>query len=441
MSRTVASAESPALLEPLAPAEPVARPAAGGALEPRPPLALYVHVPFCVSLCPYCDFVVYSGSAARGPHSLVASFLVALRSELALRADAQDEAFGAPSGPARPPLSSVYLGGGTPSLLPARDVGALLELVERRFGLAGDAEVTLEANPGVDEIGDLAGVRAAGVTRLSLGAQSLDAGELRRIGRRHRPDAVAAAVRAARAAGIASVSLDLLYDLPGQSLDSWARTIAGVLELAPDHLSAYALTLDDPDGEGLTGPTGDHLPVRPGARAWRARASAAQDQDRAADMYAWLDDRLAAAGFAWYELSNWARPGHRSRHNLAYWRRLPYEGVGPGAHAFDGARVRRWNAARLEGYLAALAPADGGTPRLPPGGRETLDEGQIRAERAILGLCLSEGLAEDLATTRGVAEALAWGEANALIQQGSDRRTSLTVRGRLLSNEVFRRLV
>ncbi|MGZ6327872.1 MAG: radical SAM protein, partial [Candidatus Limnocylindrales bacterium] len=318
---------------------------------------------------------------------------------------------------------------------------ALLQLVERRFGLARDAEVTLEANPGPDELGDLAGFRAAGVTRLSLGAQALDGAALRRIGRRHRPGDVVEAVRRARAARFRSLSLDLLYDLPGQPPGSFAETVERSLELAPDHVSAYALTLDDPDAEGLTGPSGDHLPVRRGARAWRTRAAAEQDADRAADAYALLDARLAAAGFAGYEISNWARPGHESRHNLAYWRRLPYEAVGPGAHAFDGARTRRWNAARLEGYLGALHPPDGGSPRLPPGGSERLDDATIRSERVILGLRLAGGVAGSLSRAPGVAEALAWGSANGLLERRAGGRLALTLRGRLLSNELFARLV
>ena len=294
-------------------------------------------------------------------------------------------------------------------------MGELLDLVERRFGLAGDAEVTLEANPGPDDLGDLAGFRAAGVTRLSLGAQSLQADELRRLGRRHTPDDVGRAVRAARTAGLPSVSLDLLYDVPGQTHASWDATLEAALDLAPDHVSAYALTLDDPDAEGLTGPLGDHLPTRPGARRWRAAAAAEQDPDRAAEMYERLDDRLAAAGFAWYELSNFARPGQQSRHNLVYWQRRPYEAVGPGAHAFDGGRERRWNAARLDGYLAALRPADGSAPRLPPGGREELDERAVVAEEAMLGLRLASGLGPELAGSPAVAPTIAWGREMGLV--------------------------
>ena len=393
-------------------------------------------MPFCVSLCPYCDFVVYSGRAARGPSARVGAFVTALEAELALRADALDTVFGPPGYSGRHPLASVYLGGGTPSLLPAAAVGRLLALAERRFGLAPDAEVTLEANPGPDEVGDLPGFRAAGVTRLSLGAQSFDAAELRRLGRRHRPADAAAAVRAARVAGLPRVSLDLLYDIPGQDTASWQRTLERALELPLDHLSAYALTLDDPEAEGLTGPLGDHLPTRRGARSWRARARAQQDSDRAAEMYGMLEAEAATAGLAWYELSNWARPGAESRHNLAYWRRRPYEALGPGAHAFDGARTRRWNAARLDGYLAAL-----GDNRPPPGGAERLSDRQVIAERAILGLRLRSGLASDQASGPAVAPALAWGEQAGLIESRADGSVGLTLRGRLLGDELFQRLL
>ncbi len=168
---------------------------------PRPPVGLYLHVPFCVSLCPYCDFVVYTGRATHGPQARVEAFVEAVHLELDLRADALDADFGQPGSAGRPALGSVYLGGGTPSLLPAADVAALLERIERRFGLAADAEVTIEANPGPDERGDLAGFHAVGVTRVSFGAQSLDAAELRRLGRRHRPVDVVEAVEAAASSG------------------------------------------------------------------------------------------------------------------------------------------------------------------------------------------------------------------------------------------------
>jgi oxygen-independent coproporphyrinogen-3 oxidase len=404
--------------------------------EPAPPVALYIHIPFCVSLCPYCDFVVVAGAAARGPRARVAAFLAALRAEIALRADALDIAFG----PERPLLETVYLGGGTPSLLPPEEVASLLALADERFGLAGGAEVTLEANPGPDERGDAAALRGAGITRLSIGAQSMANAGLRRLGRRHRADDVAAAVGDARAAGIPSVSLDLLYDAPDQTLVGWIDTLEAALALAPDHLSLYALTLDDPDAEGLTGSGGDHLPTTAGARRWRARARPTQDDDRAAAMYHHAVHRLTADGWRGYEISNWARPGHESRHNLAYWERRPYEAVGPGAHAFDGA-TRRWNAASLEGYVATLTPGTGRAPSLPSGGSETIEGATEAAERVILGLRTDRGIPVQAAHEPPLDDQFGWALAAELLDVTDDDRVVLTTRGRLLSNELFSRLV
>jgi oxygen-independent coproporphyrinogen-3 oxidase len=415
-------------------------PPLGGGTPPaaRPPVALYVHVPFCRSLCPYCDFVVYAGVEASGPRSRVTAFLGALRQELDLRADRLDAAFGTVGASARPALLTLYLGGGTPSLLPADAVAELVDLVRARYGLAPRAEITIEANPGPDDRGDLVGFARAGITRLSLGAQSLDDAELRALGRRHRAADVADAVAAAREAGIGQVSLDLLYDIPGQRLATWAGSVEAALDLAPDHVSCYALTLDDPDAEGLTGPDGDHLPTTPGARRWRERARRAQDEDRAAAAYALADAALEGAGMPWYEVSNWARAGAESRHNLAYWQRRPYEAVGPGAHAFDGA-TRRWNAARLDSWLEALAPAAGGVARLPPGGEEPLDAAAAEAEELILGLRTARGISRERALAR--PDVFAWAHEAGLVEDGPQQRVRLTLRGRLLSNELFSRLV
>ncbi|HJP87546.1 MAG TPA: radical SAM family heme chaperone HemW [Candidatus Limnocylindrales bacterium] len=399
-------------------------------LVARPPSALYVHIPFCVSHCPYCDFVVVAGRAARGPANRIEAFAVALATELRLRADALDARWGA----GRTPLTSVYLGGGTPSLLSAPTLAAILDAIRTRFGIARGAEVTLEVNPGADERGDPVGQVAAGVTRISIGAQSFDRGELRTLGRRHDEKDIAETVTGARAAGIPSVSLDLLYDVPGQTAASWTGTLDAALALEPDHLSIYALTLDDPDAEGITGASGDHLPVPRGARQWRARARAGQDDDRAAELYEAADRRLAGAGFAWYEISNWARPGHESRHNLTYWQSGTWEAVGPGAHAFDG-ETRRWNAARLDAYIAALTPVDGRTPRLPPGGSERA----VAADASMLRLRTRKGLPATALTTDR-APALRWAMEQGLLEQAGDV-LALTLRGRLLSNEVFTRLV
>jgi oxygen-independent coproporphyrinogen-3 oxidase len=414
----------------------VAETAAATLTGTGPPVALYIHIPFCVSLCPYCDFVVYAGAPARGPKSRVDAFLEALEVELGLRADALDAAFGT----RRPALQSVYLGGGTPSLLPAEAVARLLAVVRARYGVADDAEVTLEANPGPDERGDAVALRAAGVTRLSIGAQSMSAAGLRRLGRRHRVVDVVRAVAEAREGGIGSISLDLLYDAPDATLCDWIETLEAVLALEPDHLSLYALTLDDPDAEGLTGPGGDHLPTRAGARRWRADARPRQDEDRAAAEYHHAVHRLAEDGWRGYEISNWARPGHESRHNLVYWQRQPYESVGPGAHAFDGA-TRRWNAARLDGYLAALTPAEGGAPSLPPGGSETLDPTTAAAETVILGLRTDRGVALAAAHEPPLDDVFGWALAAELLEATDDDRIVLTTRGRLLSNELFSRLV
>ncbi len=401
-----------------------------------PPVALYVHVPFCLSVCPYCDFVVYAGSVARGPRSRVEAFTDALEAELELRADALDATYGR----TRPPLESLYLGGGTPSLLDDDAVARVVGLVRERFGLDDDAEVTLEANPGPDERGDPAAWIRAGVTRLSLGAQSMDDTQLRRLGRRHRASHVADAVAEARAAGMPSVNLDLLYDVPDQSVFGWMTTLDAALELQPDHLSLYALTLDDPEAEGLTGPLGDHLPTVPGARRWREIARPLQDEDHAAAQYHHAVFRLAEAGYHGYEISNWAKPGHESRHNRTYWERRPYEAVGPGAHAFDGV-TRRWNAANLERYIGALTPSDGSARRLPPGDSEQLDAETAAAERLILGLRLDTGIPFADTQREPVADAFIWALTAELVDVTADDRVVLTTRGRLLSNELFARLV
>ena len=404
--------------------------------EVAPPVALYIHIPFCVSLCPYCDFVVYAGAAARGPKARVAAFVPALLAELDLRADALDENVGRE----RPALETVYLGGGTPSLLPASAVGEIIDRVRSRFGIADGAEVTLEANPGPDERGDAAALRAVGITRLSIGAQAMSAAALRRLGRRHRVVDVVRTVADARAAGIGSISLDLLYDAPDATVVDWIETLEAALALEPDHLSLYALTLDDPDADGLTGPDGDHLPTTAGARRWRATARPRQDEDRAAAQYHHAVHRLAEDGWRGYEISNWARPGHESRHNLVYWERRPYEAVGPGAHAFDGV-TRRWNAARLDGYIGALTPAGGGSPALPPGGSEAIDPTTAAAERVILGLRTDRGVPLEAARTPPLDDAFGWALAAELLDVTPDDRVVLTTRGRLLSNELFSRLV
>jgi putative oxygen-independent coproporphyrinogen III oxidase len=395
------------------------------------PVSLYVHVPFCLAVCPYCDFVVYGGRHARGPANRIAATVEALATEIRLRA---------PARPARP-LRSVYFGGGTPSLLLPAQVERLLAVAHDAFGLAADAEVSLECNPGPGDRGDLAGLAAAGVNRLSVGAQSLLDVDLGALGRRHTAADVVATVGGARRAGFTNVSLDLLYDVPGQTLASWRATVQAALRLEPEHVSAYALTLDsDPVADGSTDHAGDRLPARAGALNWRHLARAAQDEDRAANCYELADDLLSAEGLRWYEISNWARPGFESRHNLAYWNSEPWQAVGPSAHAFDG-RTRRWNGANLGAYLAALLPANDSSPRLPPGGAEAASPAIAQAELAILRLRTADGLPRDVAQRAAFAAGLAWARANGLAEPTAGGGVRLTRHGRLLAGELFVRLL
>ena len=385
------------------------------------PVALYIHFPLCLSVCPYCDFVVYGGRAARGPDNRVADLVEALVAEIGLRGRA-----------AR--LGSVYMGGGTPSLMSPDQVARLLRAADDAFGIAAGAEVTLEVNPGPADRGDIAGFAAAGVNRISIGAQSLVPAELRRLGRRHSPGDVAQTVALARAAGVPSVSVDLLYDVPGQTIAAWRDSLDGTLALEPDHVSAYALTLDAHE------PSDDHLASSRGATQWRARAGLEQDDDRAAQMYELADDRLARAGLSWYEISNWAAAGHASRHNNVYWNGAAWAAAGPGAHAFDGVSSRRWNAANLNSYIAALA-----VRHLPPGGQQTSTAAAADAERVILRLRTAAGLPNDVAQSPAFRSAVSWGVANGLLEEyGSPDNAGgvrLTRRGRLLSNELFSRLL
>jgi oxygen-independent coproporphyrinogen-3 oxidase len=326
--------------------------------------------------------------------------------------------------------------------MPSELVERIIGTARTRFGVAPGAEISLEANPGPDELGDMAAFRRAGVNRVSIGAQSFHSPELRSLGRRHSPADVARAVAATRAAGIGSINLDLLYDVPGQTLGSWEESLSAALALEPDHLSLYALTLDDPESEGLTGDSGDHLATPPGARRWREKARAEQDDDRAALQYELATDLLRDRGWHHYEISNWSRPGYESRHNLTYWRREPYEAIGPGAHAFDG-MVRRWNVAAMETYVAALMPATGG-PWFPPSGQETIDGATARSEEVILALRMDTGIPVAWMQRPPFQEASEWaGEAGLLesFEAPDGARIRLTVRGRLLSNELFSRLV
>jgi oxygen-independent coproporphyrinogen-3 oxidase len=370
---------------------------------------IYVHCLFCVRRCPYCDFNVAIYREDR-----VAPFLDALMREVAR--------YAALPWAGTVPATSLFLGGGTPSLLPPEGVGALIAAARQGLGLTGSAEVTLEANPEGLDPGRLAAFRAAGVTRLSLGVQALDDALLARLGRTHTADDARRAVAAARAAGFDDVSIDLLYGCPGQDLAGWTRTLDEALAWRPEHLSAYALTLE------------------PGTLFGRRPPAGLPDDGVQAAQFERLTERAAAAGLERYEISNFARPGFRSRHNLLYWHRRDYVGLGPGAHGALGA-VRYANGRAHTRYRAALAAS-----RWAIDWWERLDPRQVAGERIVLGLRLAEGIPRawieaHLGDEPGrVERVLGRFRAAGLIAEAAGR-VRLTSRGVLLSDSVFAELV
>jgi oxygen-independent coproporphyrinogen-3 oxidase len=378
-------------------------------------LALYIHIPFCHAICSYCDFNVYAGLSR-----LMPAFAQALAREIRV--------VGAGRGL---PVHSIFFGGGTPSAMPAALIGDILSVCRESFDIAADAEITLEANPDRLERAEVAAWRALGINRVSFGAQSAQPSELRLFRRTHTFADVATAVQIAREASFDNISLDLIYGIPDQTLDAWRDTLAQSLALAPDHLSLYSLTVEE--GTPLS--------------RWVARGQTpAPDPDRAADMYEWAQNALAAAGFAHYEIANWARPGKESRHNLTYWRNAPYLGFGPGAHGSYGG-WRYWTVLRPQDYIARLDAADA-TPDFPfsPAldGRESIDRALEMGETMMLGLRLiREGIAFNRFRERFGLDArdvyvgeIAELEALDLLERDADR-LRLTRRGRALGNEVF----
>ena len=370
---------------------------------------MYVHVPFCVKRCGYCSF-----NTAPYLEAAVPRFVRAVLAEI----DRVASAPWAPSATAR----TVFLGGGTPSLLSVEDMAAILARLRARLPLAPDAEVTAECNPDGLTRQRLAGYRAAGITRISLGVQSLDDRLLPAIDRLHSAAEARAAFAAARDAGFANVSADLMYGLPHLDDAAWEATLSDVIAWAPDHLSAYALTLD-------------------GGSLWRADAvPGLPAEDTVAAQYRRLTERAREAGFEHYEVSNFARPGRRSVHNQIYWRAEEYLGIGPGACGFLD-RVRYCNARSLERYCATVEAG-----ALPVASHERLTERQMLAERLILGLRVADGvpeawLDERLALERGRLPGVlaAWRERGLLTIAGG--RARLTEEGFLLSDALFTELL
>jgi oxygen-independent coproporphyrinogen-3 oxidase len=382
-----------------------------GAADRR--FGVYLHVPFCRVRCGYCDFNTYTGDELRG----------AKRTDFAGQAIAEVrfaggvlDAAGLPPRPA----STVFFGGGTPTMLPVEDLAAMLDAVRDSVGLADGAEVTTEANPDSVEAADLAALAAAGFTRVSFGMQSAVPSVLATLDRTHDPARVPLVVRWARDAGL-QVSLDLIYGTPGESLDDWRTSLDAAIAEQPDHVSAYALIVEE--GTAL-------------ARRIRSGVLPAPDDDLQAEQYDLADELLEAAGYRWYEVSNWARSAdHRSRHNLAYWTGEDWWGVGPGAHSHVGG-VRWWNVKHPAAYGARIAAG-----LSPAAGREVLDAESRALERVLLESRLADGMPLDRLAASGRSEVAG------LIADGLiDGRAALTGRvvltrpGRLLADAVVRRL-
>ena len=380
---------------------------------------VYVHVPFCDVRCGYCDFNTYT-SAELGPGVSRGTYADTVLHEIRLAADVLGD--GADVRERIPPASTVFFGGGTPTLLPAEHLGLVIDEIAERFGLADDVEITTEANPETVTPGYFAKLRAAGFTRVSLGMQSAVPRVLEVLDRRHQPGRPEAAVAEAYAAGFEHVNLDLIYGAPYETDADWQRSLDAAIAARPDHISAYALVVEQ--GTAL-------------ARQVSAGIVPAPDDDILADRYVMADEALTGAGYDWYEVSNWAQSdAGRCRHNELYWSDDNWWGIGPGAHSHVSG-VRWWNVKHPVRYTAMVEAG-----RSPAAGRETLDDGARYTERVMLGVRMRDGLpaAQLSEAARGVLPQLAsWG----LVEHAAvaDGRVVLTQRGRLMADAVVRELL
>jgi oxygen-independent coproporphyrinogen-3 oxidase len=374
------------------------------------PLGFYLHVPFCASRCGYCDFNTYTAKELGGGASQASYAETAIREvRLARRALAGLDR----------PVDTVFFGGGTPTLLPAKDLGRMLAAVRDEFGLSSDAEVTTEANPESVDPRYLDELLAAGFTRVSFGMQSASSQVLKILDRQHTPGRALQAVKEATAAGFEHVNLDLIYGTPGESLDDWRASLESALSADPDHVSAYALIVED----------GTQL-----ARRIRRGELPMPDDDDLADKYVLADEMLSAQGLTWYEVSNWARnEDARCRHNELYWRGDTWWGIGPGAHSHVGG-VRWWNVKHPSAYAERL---DAGVS--PAYAREILDAETRRVERVLLEVRLAAGLPLDVLDEAGRAAV------DEVVKDGlaelAGNNLVLTDRGRLLADAVVRDLL
>jgi oxygen-independent coproporphyrinogen-3 oxidase len=377
------------------------------------PFGVYVHVPFCRTRCGYCDFNTYTATEL-GAGVSQGGYADTLLHEVRLAADVL--------GGRVPEVSTVFFGGGTPTLLPAEHLGVVIAEIRERFGLAAGAEITTEANPETVTPGYFARLREAGFTRVSIGMQSAVPRVLEVLDRQHRPGRPEEAVAEARAAGFEHVNLDLIYGAPHETDADWQASLDAAVAAGPDHISAYALVVEE--GTALARQVARGIVPPP-------------DDDVLADRYVMADETLTAAGFEWYEVSNWATSeAGRCQHNELYWRDANWWGFGPGAHSHVG-EIRWWNVKHPARYAALVESGAS-----PAAGRETLDERARFTERVMLGVRLREGLSlDDLPeSAETVTRQLAgWGlvEHPAL----SSGRIVLTQRGRLMADAVVRELL
>ncbi len=376
------------------------------------PFGVYVHVPFCTVRCGYCDFNTYTAlELGREPGASRATYASAAVHEIrtARRMLGEREL----------PVDTIFFGGGTPTLLPPEDLVRIIEAVGEEFGTSPGVEVTTESNPDSVTAADLDALLTGGVNRISFGMQSVDPQVLSVLDRTHDPARVPQVVSWARASGFRQVSLDLIYGAPGESLGSWQRSVEAALALEPDHVSAYALIVEE--GTAL-------------ARRVARGDIAATDDDDLADKYELADDMLGAAGLEWYEVSSWARgAGSTCRHNLGYWTGGDWWGVGPGAHSHVSG-VRWWNVKHPAAYAERLA-----TGLSPAAAREELDDETRRVERVLLETRLASGLTFDALTSDGLA-AVADLVSDGLVTRSAGSLV-LTRRGRLLADAVVRALL
>ena len=382
----------------------------------RQSFSIYLHVPFCTTRCGYCDFNTYT-AAELGDHPGASrvGYIDSAIAELDLAARVL--------GPGVPEVSTVFVGGGTPTLLPPGELGRFVRAVEARFGLAVDAEITTESNPESVDAPGLVQLAADGFNRISFGMQSAVPHVLAVLDRVHSTGRPAQAVREAKEAGFPHTSLDLIYGTPGESLEDWHTSLDAAVAAEPDHLSAYSLIVED----------GTRL-----ATKIRRGELPAPDDDDLAEKYQLADEQLSRAGFGWYEVSNWARsPKYRCRHNEGYWGGGDWWGVGPGAHSHVGG-VRWWNVKHPAAYASRLAAGES-----PAAAREVLTDEQRHDEWVLLGTRLAGGIPVAGLQPLG-REAVAGLVADGLVDGRSavqDRQVRLTRQGRLLADTVVRWLL